>query len=342
MNENAGLPDGELPLHGVGERLRLAREKAGMTLAQLAAETRIPQRHLEVIEAGDFDALPARTYATGFARTYAKAVGLDPSAIVVDVRAELATSSGADRTRAATFEPGDPARVPSRGLAFASLAALVILLVGGGMFYSRVLAPGAGPASLLEEEKAAAAEKPAALPTAATPVGGEVAFTALEDGVWVKFYDDAGVQLMQKEMAKGERYVVPADASGPMVWTARPEALDITIGGRPVARLADEQRTMKDVPVSAEALLARDVPAAQTTNSTSDGSSAPSAAAPRPAPRIQPTATAARAAPAPRRTATPQPRPSPRPTAAPTVSTPVVQPLPERDTTGNEPSASET
>ena len=49
--------------------------------------------------------------------------------------------------------------------------------------------------------------------------------TALEDGVWVKFYDGAGTQLMQKEMALGERYVVPAGANGPLLRTGRPDAL---------------------------------------------------------------------------------------------------------------------
>ncbi|MGX7925140.1 helix-turn-helix domain-containing protein [Tsuneonella sp. HG094] len=283
MNEITGSLDGQLPLHGVGDRLRMAREKAGMTLAQLAAETRIPQRHLEFMEAGNWNALPARTYATGFARTYAKAVDLDPRETVEDVRAELAASEPGDRGRAATFEPGDPARIPSRGLALASLVAVVILLVGGFMFYTRVIAPGAGPGSLLEEERLAseaaqaqAAPTGAAAAVAAAPQGGDVVFTALEDGVWVKFYDSTGAQLMQKQMAKGEAYTVPADASGPQVWTGRPDALSITIGGKAVPKLAEAETVMRDVPVTASALLARTAPTAA---STSAASPAPGATA---------------------------------------------------------------
>lgn len=283
MNEITGSLDGQLPLHGVGDRLRMAREKAGMTLAQLAAETRIPQRHLEFMEAGNWNALPARTYATGFARTYAKAVDLDPRETVEDVRAELAASEPGDRGRAATFEPGDPARIPSRGLALASLVAVVILLVGGFMFYTRVIAPGAGPGSLLEEERLAseaaqaqASPTGAAAAVAAAPQGGDVVFTALEDGVWVKFYDSTGAQLMQKQMAKGEAYTVPADASGPQVWTGRPDALSITIGGKAVPKLAEAETVMRDVPVTASALLAR---AAPTAASTPAASPAPGATA---------------------------------------------------------------
>jgi hypothetical protein len=84
-----------------------------------------------------------------------------------------------------------------------------------------------------------------------------VTFTALAPGIWVKFYDRNGAQLMQKQMAIGESYTVPADAQGPMLWTGRPDALAIAIGGRPVPKLSEEQRTVKDVPVTAAALLAR-------------------------------------------------------------------------------------
>ena len=96
----------------------------------------------------------------------------------------------------------------------------------------------------------------AAAPSAAV-AKGQVVFTALDDGVWVKFYDKDGRQLMQKQMALNERYVVPVEAEGPQVWTGRPDALRITIGGKPVPKLSEDEQVVKDVPVSAEALLAR-------------------------------------------------------------------------------------
>lgn len=264
MDDETGPLDGQLPLHGVGDRLRMAREAAGMTLARLAAETRIPQRHLALMEKGQWAGLPAKTYATGFARTYARAVGLDDRAIVEEVRAELAASHSGERHRVSSFEPGDPARVPSRGLALFSLLALVLLLAGGIAFYSRVLSPGEGPPSLLDEQRAASKSKPAAPRAAAARPAADapVVFTALEDGVWVKFYDGSGRQLMQKQMAKGESYTVPAAAAAPKVWTGRPDALAITVGGKAVPKLAEGEGIMKDVPVSAAALLARGQPAA--------------------------------------------------------------------------------
>ena len=263
MDEDIGPHEGQLPLLRVGDRLREARERAGMTLGQLSADTRIPERHLVLIEKGDFAALAAKTYATGFARSYARAVGMDERAVAAEVRAELAANEGGDRYRAASFEPGDPARIPSRGLALFSMFALILLIAGGVMFYSRVLAPGSGPGSLLDEQRLAqqaaarSAKQAPAAAAAPAPVNGPVVFTALEDGIWVKFYDGSGAQLMQKQMAKGESYTVPAEAAGPQVWTGRPDALAITVGGRPVPKLAEAEGIMKDVPVTAQALLQR-------------------------------------------------------------------------------------
>jgi cytoskeleton protein RodZ len=255
----------------VGERLRAAREARGLTLAQVAAETRIPQRHLQTIEAGDFTALPARTYAISFSKNYARMVGLDAEQVATDVRGELNALDPAPRLRPAGFEPGDPARVPSRALGWVSVIALLLVLAGLFAFARTFFAPAVELPSLVAEQEAAQAAAAAQRQrTVATPApaatGGEVVFTALEPGIWVKFYDADGLQLMQKQMAMGERYAIPADAKGPQLWTGRPDALSITVGGRAVPKLAEEQTTMRDVQVSAQALLARAAPPAATTS----------------------------------------------------------------------------
>ena len=78
-SENLNSADNapELPLSGPGATLRRAREALRLDLANVAADTRIPLRHLEAIEQDNFESLPSRAYAIGFSRTFAKAVGLD-------------------------------------------------------------------------------------------------------------------------------------------------------------------------------------------------------------------------------------------------------------------------
>lgn len=248
----------------VGAQLREAREARGLSVEQVAAETRIPIRHIDMIERDAFQELPARIYAVGFSRTYARMLELDPDAVVARVRAQLDAQPPVEQPRPATFEPGDPARVPSRGLFWFAIlgGAGVIALI---FFFMRTMfVPAAQLPSLVEQqavEDAALAAQQAAAGTPSAPAAdapsGPVVFTSLEEGIWVKFYDGAGRQLMQKQMALGESYTVPEDAAGPQLWTGRPDALSITIGGRDVPPLAAEQRIMRDVAIDAETLLAR-------------------------------------------------------------------------------------
>jgi len=64
---------------GLGELLRRARQNRGLTLEQVANETRIPQRHLEALEHDNFAVVPAGFYRRAEIRAYARAVNLDQS-----------------------------------------------------------------------------------------------------------------------------------------------------------------------------------------------------------------------------------------------------------------------
>ncbi|MDG5750121.1 helix-turn-helix domain-containing protein [Qipengyuania sp. XHP0211] len=266
-NETVDEPAPAASTETAGARLRAAREAAGYELEQVAAETRIPYRHLVSIEADDFAALPSRTYAIGFSRTYARAVGLDEQEIIGQVREQLASGDGGERMAPAKFEPGDPARVPGRGLAWFGLIAALLLVGGIFAFYRSYLAPGLGPAPLQDEtEQVGAAEAaPTATPTQAAP-SGPVVFTNGMEGTWVRFYDGEGETLFEGIMAEGDTYTIPEDASEPQIRTGRPYAFTITVGGRSVPKISEEDEVVSDVPVDAESLAQRSAaPAAQQT-----------------------------------------------------------------------------
>ncbi len=110
--------------HGsVGSQLKAGRERLGLSLSDIAAKTRVPTRHLEAIEQSNFDALPGQTYTLGFARSYANAVDMDAAAISEAMRWELARSGHEGyQPPAQNYEPADPARVPSKTLAWTSAA----------------------------------------------------------------------------------------------------------------------------------------------------------------------------------------------------------------------------
>ncbi len=255
------LDEVQSTLSGVGPRLLAAREAAGLSRSDIAARTKIGERHLAAIEAGKFSDLASRAYAVGFSRSYARVVGLDEKEIAISLRGELGMDDYGRVTDPGSFEPGDPARVPGARLAWISALGALAVVLAGYAYWRHQYRPALDLPDLSTKAPVEATESPAAAAQApapvAPPVDGAVTFTALESGIWVKFYDGNGRQLMQKQMALNESYTVPADAVSPRMWTGRPEAFAITVGGRAIPKLADVQKTMKDVPVTAAALLAR-------------------------------------------------------------------------------------
>ena len=248
--------EAELPLESAGAQLARARQAAGRTLADISKVTKISERQLAAIEAGNYAALPSRAYAVGFTRTYAKAVGLDSVAVIDLVREELAQlePDHARRTVPA-FEPGDPARLPGSRVAWFAAAGLVVVLLIGFLVWPNLYAPGGSLPSILPSATPSATA-PAATPAPA-PANGPVVFTATRDQVWVRFADGNGQQLLQKVLALGESWTVPENAGAVTLTTARPDGLAVTIGGRIVPPLSDREQTLRDVPVTAAALLAR-------------------------------------------------------------------------------------
>jgi cytoskeletal protein RodZ len=288
---------------GVGARLRRAREGLKLSLADIAARTKIAERHLAAIEEERFADLASSTYAVGFSRAYARTVGLDEREIAHAVRVELDMIDDAPVHAKPTFEPGDPARVPSLRLAWIAGAGALAVIAAVAVFWGSYIFPAVSLPDLVKEAPPQPATKKIVLPPPTPAVAnpqGQVAITAKEAGVWVKIVDQNGKQLFQKEMALGESFAIPTDAAAPQLRTAWPDALSVTIGGQPVAPLADKRKVVT-VPISAAALLARGQPAAP---------AAPAAAAPiaQPVPAAAPPASAPKAsAPAAKAPASPAP-----------------------------------
>lgn len=313
-----GEPEPEATLFPatVGEKLRAAREAQGVELAEVAASTRIPQRHLEAIEKSNYASLPSATYALGFAKAYARAVGADEVAIARELRGEIGgTYDRAPPPVAYEFEDND--RSAPSGLIWVSVVIAVLALVGVGLFYGTSLFRGSPAAPETLEIPAEANSSADGNEAASVPVGGgQVALIAI-DTVWLAVTDGTGKVLYQKQMAPGERYDVPADADHPRARTARPDLIQVTLNGSNVAPLAQGAQTV-DVEVSADALRTRGQPGA-TPSPAASGTPTAGAATPRPA--------AVRPAP------TPTPRPRPVATTAPAPAAPVIAPAGNATTT---------
>ena len=266
---------GELPeneefhFKSVGEQLREERERRGMTLADIASDTRIPIRHLEAIERSEFGTLPGATYAVGFTRAYARSVELNETNLISELRTELAqTGHNNYPVPTQNYEPTDPSRVPPRGLAWIAAGIGALLLIGYLVWRSTMMGGTTPVIADSPDQEAATETAPTIPPTAAVDSNGEVVLTAKED-VWLKIYDADGKRLFENTMKANEKFAVPKDANGPMILTGRPDALTVTIGGKSVPALGTAQRTISDVGISATALLGRSpAPADAATSAT--------------------------------------------------------------------------
>jgi cytoskeleton protein RodZ len=257
MSEAEGS-EGTLFPKTAGERLREAREAHGLSLAEVAARTRVPLRQLESIEQGDYASLPSITYAVGFAKAYARAVGVDEVAVAREIRgnAEFAPQ----RTEYQPYETSDPARTPSAGLAIGAAIVALILVVAAGLYFGTNLFRGGSSSSDTTSSitDTAPDATPSPQPSAApTPVAtGKVTLTAT-DTIWLRVYDATGKTLYENTMKPGDTYDVPGDANGPMINIGRPDKLQITVNGAAIAPLGDGSHALKDIPISAAALSAR-------------------------------------------------------------------------------------
>src|SRR5438045_7296708 len=68
----------------LGASFKKARESRGVSLDQIAAETRISTRFLLAIENEEFHLLPGGVFNRGFVRSFAESVGLDTNQVVAD------------------------------------------------------------------------------------------------------------------------------------------------------------------------------------------------------------------------------------------------------------------
>src|SRR5882757_7021507 len=74
----------------LGEKLREAREERGISLSEVAEQTRISSLYLEAIENNDYRNLPGGIFNKGFVKSFAKYVGLNEQEALLDYSQILA------------------------------------------------------------------------------------------------------------------------------------------------------------------------------------------------------------------------------------------------------------
>ncbi|HEX5039505.1 MAG TPA: RodZ domain-containing protein [Candidatus Limnocylindria bacterium] len=123
-------------VHKLGEVLRAAREAKGVDLTRVERETKIRERYLSALEAGDYRDLPGSVYTKGFLRNYGTYLGLDPEYLIDLYRLE--TSAPAVEKPRIAPPPRPIAGRRSRAFVLTPgviVAAVLTVLVGGFVAY---------------------------------------------------------------------------------------------------------------------------------------------------------------------------------------------------------------
>jgi cytoskeletal protein RodZ len=221
----------ETTTSSAGERLQAAREEKGLSLEDLAAQTRIPLRHLQSLEQGDWSRLPAPTYTIGFAKSYASAVGLDRNEIAEDLRAEMG-GQRLDPASAEVFQPADPGRTMPKWLVFAAIGGIILVVLVLSWLNERSLEGEPAPVSEVATTSPAPQGSPAPSTPASQPrpaqANGPVRLTATEPA-WIQV-KDGGKTLFEGLLNTGQTYQVPPTATAPLLKAGKPEALRVTVG----------------------------------------------------------------------------------------------------------------
>jgi cytoskeleton protein RodZ len=179
-----------------GQKLRQAREQAGLHLASLAAVLKVPPQRLEALEADRYDQMPGMAFVRGLAASFARTLKLDVDEVLALLPKTEASALRYDHSVGAVSTRRS---VPVHGATFGGrrgwprwLAALVVvlLLAAAGILFWPQLSTWLGSAesqaeAAVEQDSAQGALEPAAAPArdaaelAAPAAAGSLTLTPL-------------------------------------------------------------------------------------------------------------------------------------------------------------------
>lgn len=119
----------------LGQKLRAAREARGLSISDVAEQTRIAPLYIESIERDDYKPLPGGIFNKGFVRSFARCVGFDEQEALADYKKIEAQfrPEGEELLRKYTPEVLTDDRAAQSSLPTILFAGLIIALFSGGI-----------------------------------------------------------------------------------------------------------------------------------------------------------------------------------------------------------------
>lgn len=202
-----------------GEKLRHAREERGVSLRQIAANTKISLAALEALERNDVSKLPGGIFSRAFVRSYAAEVGLNPEKTVSEFLDRFHLETPPEPT-VHVVTPEETARDTERHAVGMGVGAILAVLVLGGIvaFLAFRGSEDAGSSSASApppQQRAEVATTPSSTSQPAVPAvddvlraTGPMRLEIQPTGLcWVKLTAD-GQDVFAKLMQQGQREVL--------------------------------------------------------------------------------------------------------------------------------------
>jgi transcriptional regulator with XRE-family HTH domain len=196
----------------LGEKLRRAREERGISISEVAEQTRISPLYLKSIENDDYKPLPGGIFNKGFVRSYARYIGFDENEALQDyaqlmAENELSTDVDQHIHHSEVWTDDRSARSMAPTVIF---AVVILALLGGGIvLLVRYLSGPSEPRSATANTPTTASgnansDSTVSLPAPITPAAAfTVELKAVNERVWVGYTLDG---------AKTEKTLDPGQA----------------------------------------------------------------------------------------------------------------------------------
>ena len=230
-----------MPL-SLGEKLRQAREERGISISEVAEQTRISPHYLKSIENNDFKILPGGIFNKGFIKSFARYVGVDEGEAVQDYILALGEPENGAPDEPKPYHPQvltDDRTTSSMAPTILFAVLILALMTAGILFVVRYLLSPATPANQVTatlppgNNETSANTATSNSNSEAVPAGDKISveLKALTEPVWISYSID-GVPKNQT-LAPNESLKLDASDNLKISYSkAKMPNLEVMVNGR--------------------------------------------------------------------------------------------------------------
>src|SRR5215203_4938155 len=121
----------------LGEKLRAAREQRGISISEVAEQTRIAPMYIECIEKDNYKPLPGGIFNKGFVKSYARLIGYDEHEALQEYGAIATLAEGTQDDHFRSYRPEvlTDDRASQSTLPTIIFAGIILALMTGGILF---------------------------------------------------------------------------------------------------------------------------------------------------------------------------------------------------------------